>query len=58
MDKKLKIALASDLHIEFGDIDLKNTEGAEVLILSGDIMIAQDLHDHPDPEVPYTPEII
>jgi len=43
----MKIALASDLHLEFGDIDLKNEEGAEVLILSGDILIAQDLHDHP-----------
>ena len=43
----MKIALASDLHLEFGDIDLDNEQGAEVLILSGDIMIAQDLHDHP-----------
>ena len=23
----MRIALASDLHLEFGDIDLKNTEG-------------------------------
>lgn len=43
----MKIALASDLHLEFGDIDLDNEQGADVLILSGDIMIAQDLHDHP-----------
>ena len=43
----MKIALCSDLHLEFEDIDLKNTEGAEVLILSGDIMIAEDLHNHP-----------
>jgi DNA repair exonuclease SbcCD nuclease subunit len=35
------------LHLEFEDIDLKNTEGAEVLILSGDIMLAEDLHNHP-----------
>ena len=40
----MKIALCSDLHLEFEDIDLKNTEGAEVLVLSGDIMIAEDLH--------------
>jgi len=54
----MKIALASDLHLEFQDIDLKNTEGAEVLILSGDIMIAEDLHNHP-PTVtnPYAPYI-
>ena len=44
----MKIALASDLHLEFGDINLTNDEGADVLILSGDIMIAQDLHDHPE----------
>ena len=44
----MKIALASDLHLEFEDIDLKNTEGAEVLILSGDIMLAADLHSHPE----------
>jgi hypothetical protein len=43
----MKIALASDLHLEFGDINLKNTEGADVLILSGDIMVADDLHSHP-----------
>lgn len=44
----MKIALCSDLHLEFEDIILKNTEGAEVLILSGDIMIAEDLHKHPE----------
>ena len=43
----MKIALCSDLHLEFEDINLKNTEGAEVLILSGDIMLAEDLHNHP-----------
>jgi predicted phosphodiesterase len=50
----MKIALASDLHLEFQDINLKNTEGAEVLILSGDIMVADYMHDHPSPD-PYTP---
>ena len=57
----MKIALCSDLHLEFQDIDLQNTEGAEVLILSGDIMIAEDLHQHPnDPPTvtsPYAPYI-
>lgn len=48
----MKIALASDLHLEFEDIILKNTEDAEVLILSGDIMIADYMHDHPAPD-PY-----
>lgn len=50
----MRIALASDLHLEFQDIDLKNTENANVLILSGDIMIAEDLHNHKpiDPNAP------
>lgn len=43
----MKIALASDLHLEFGDIKLVNQEQADVLILGGDICVAQDLHDHP-----------
>ena len=53
----MKLAIASDLHLEFGDITLKN-EGADVLILSGDIVIANDMHDHP-PAVtnPYAPYI-
>lgn len=33
----MKIALASDLHLEFEPIVLENTEGAEVLLLAGDI---------------------
>ena len=44
----MKLALASDLHLEFQDINLTNDENADVLILSGDIMVAQDLHDHPE----------
>ena len=52
----MKIAVCSDLHLEFQDLDLQNTEGAEVLILSGDIMIAEDLHNHKHFEYnPYTP---
>lgn len=43
----MKIKVVSDLHLEFSDINIKNDEGCDVLILSGDIMIAQDLHDHP-----------
>lgn len=54
----MKIALASDLHLEFADITLTNDHNAEVLILSGDIMVAQDLHDHPEPDTPYPIEII
>ena len=39
----MKIALASDLHLEFGDINLKNEQSADVLILAGDICVAKDL---------------
>jgi Icc-related predicted phosphoesterase len=46
----MKVALASDLHLEFGDIVLKNTEKADVLILSGDILIAENLHNFPENE--------
>ena len=44
----MRIAVTSDLHLEFGDINIQNTNNAEVLILGGDIMLAQDLHDHPE----------
>jgi len=48
-----RIALASDLHLEFDTITLPNTEGAKVLILSGDIVTAYSLYDHPiDKPVP------
>ena len=44
----MKITLVSDLHLEFSDVNIVNN-GADVLVLGGDIMIAQDLHDHPEP---------
>lgn len=54
----MKLAIASDLHLEFSDLNLQNTENADVLLLAGDIVIANDLHDHPRPEIPYPPEIL
>ena len=39
----MKIAIASDVHLEFGDLDIVNSDNAEVLILSGDICVAADL---------------
>jgi Icc-related predicted phosphoesterase len=42
----MKIKLVSDLHLEFSDINITNNDKCDVLILSGDIMVAQDLHDH------------
>lgn len=44
----MKIAIASDLHLEFGDINIVNTDNADVLILSGDICVAADI-GRPDP---------
>ena len=44
----MKVALCSDLHLEFQDINIQNTEYADVLILSGDILVAEDLHNHPE----------
>lgn len=41
-----KILLVSDLHLEFSDIDIVNDANYDVLILSGDIMVVQDLSDH------------
>jgi len=39
----MKISLVSDVHLEFGDLDFDNDQGAEVLILSGDICVAHDI---------------
>lgn len=38
----MKISLASDVHLEFGYLDLKNDEGSDVLILAGDIFVVND----------------
>lgn len=40
----MKIQIVSDLHLEFSDINIQNTQGADVLILGGDIMIASKVH--------------
>lgn len=39
----MKIALASDVHLEFGDLDFDNDSNADVLILGGDICVASDM---------------
>ena len=43
----MKIQLCSDLHLEFEDVMIKNNTGADVLILSGDILVADDLRNQP-----------
>jgi Icc-related predicted phosphoesterase len=44
----MRIKLVSDLHLEFSDINIQNDNNYDVLILGGDILIAEDLHDHPE----------
>lgn len=39
----MKIAVCSDLHLEFGDLDLTNDNNVDVLVLSGDIFVANDI---------------
>lgn len=43
MKNKLKVALASDLHLEFGSLTLENSSDVDILILSGDILVESDL---------------
>ena len=39
----MRIGICSDLHLEFGDLMLKNEDNVDVLILSGDILVENDL---------------
>lgn len=39
----MKIAVCSDVHLEFGPLTLENPGDVEVLILSGDILVEHDL---------------
>ena len=52
----MKLAICSDLHLEFGDIILKNA-GADVLILGGDILTAQELHDFKADDTKFADEL-
>ena len=40
----MRVAITSDVHLEFGDLDFANDDNADVLILGGDIFIAEDLN--------------
>lgn len=51
----MRLKIVSDLHLEFSDINIKNEQNCDVLILSGDIMVAEDLHMHPCVTSPYQP---
>ena len=37
----MKVAICSDIHLEFGPLPIENTDGADVLILAGDICVAE-----------------
>jgi len=39
----MRVSLASDVHLEFGDLILKNNDNADVLLLAGDICVAKEL---------------
>lgn len=39
----MKVAICSDLHLEFGKLELKNPGDVDVLVLSGDILVENDL---------------
>ena len=41
----MKISITSDEHLEFADHDFDNVDSADVLILSGDILVATDVND-------------
>jgi predicted phosphodiesterase len=41
----MKIAICSDVHLEFGPLTLENPGGVDVLILSGDIIVERDLDE-------------
>jgi predicted phosphodiesterase len=38
----MRLAIASDIHLEFGSLELTNDSDADVLILAGDICMARD----------------
>ena len=41
----MKIAIGSDIHLEFGPLNINNDEDAEVLVLAGDICNASQFND-------------
>lgn len=45
----MRISYASDVHLEFGYLELNNTDNSDVLILAGDILVASHLTDRIKP---------
>jgi len=48
----MKISVCSDLHLEFGDLEIENTDNTDVLVLAGDICVAKDLLPLDDSQLP------
>ena len=44
----MKISLASDLHLECNYLHLDNQNNSDVLVLAGDVLVADDLYQHPN----------
>lgn len=42
----MNLQIVSDLHLEFSDINITNQNGADALILAGDILVADKLFKH------------
>ena len=47
----MKVAVCSDLHLEFAPLTLENKDGIDVLILSGDILVENDLDEWDEAQV-------
>jgi predicted MPP superfamily phosphohydrolase len=43
----MKIKLVSDCHLEISSLEIKNDQNYDVLVLAGDMVSAQELHDYP-----------
>lgn len=50
----MKITVMSDLHLECSPFSIVNSQQADVLILAGDIMVAEVLHDYAEDDTSYT----
>jgi Icc-related predicted phosphoesterase len=48
----MKMYLKSDIHLEFGQLEVRNDDQADVLILSGDIIVASGLMDKDSVDIP------
>jgi predicted phosphodiesterase len=49
----MKISICSDVHLEFGELDILNTDDADVLVCAGDITLARAVKTSSNAESPY-----